>query len=250
MLRLTRRSLLAPMFLLACGVVFLPLESLGQTTSTSAAENAPKQHEFTSIDRVVAVVNNRPILASDLDESLRLSVLEPGPSGSQLSRPEVLEMLISRLLIQQQIREQDEKAAEPSEEEIATRIHELRTELPACVHAHCEDDKQWREFLDARSLTPEQVHNYMHSRLQTLRFIELRFRAGIRVQQEEITDYYQKKLLPQYAAGEKVPALDAVSSRIEEILLQHCLRTGSPTSANREMLRSLIRRWRRPSRRR
>jgi hypothetical protein len=39
------------------------------------------------LDRVVAVVNNQAILASDLDEEMRLAVLDTAGQGSEFSRP-------------------------------------------------------------------------------------------------------------------------------------------------------------------
>ena len=69
-------------------------------------------------------------------------------------------------------------------------------------------------------LTPEDVESYLRRRIEILGFIELRFRQGIRITQEEIETYYQGTLLPQYPAGENPPPLEQVSSRIEEILLQ------------------------------
>jgi hypothetical protein len=60
----------------------------------------------------------------------------------------------------------------------------------------------------------------MRLRLEILRFIETRFRQGIRISQQEIEAYYRNTLLPQYKPGSKIPPLEAVSARIEEILLQ------------------------------
>jgi hypothetical protein len=173
------------------------------------------------LDRVVAVVNNQAILASDVDEAMRLAVLDPGQGGlGALSRQRALEQLISRALIQQQIRQEDTQAAESSQSEVDLRLAELRKELPACVHLNCASDQGWKAFLAAHQLTKERVESYMRYRIQILHFIELRFRQGIRISPEEIERYYRETLLPQYAVGETIPPLSKVSPRIEEILLQ------------------------------
>lgn len=173
------------------------------------------------LDRVVAVVNNYAILSSDLDEEVRLSVLDPGQAGhGLLTRPRALEQLIARALIQQQIRQEDERAAEPTPAEIDSRLAEIRTQLPACVHRNCSSEAGWRGFLADHDLTPERVQSALRSRVQILRFIELRFRQGIRITPQEIESYYRNTLLPQYAPGDSIPPLDQVSARIEEILLQ------------------------------
>jgi peptidyl-prolyl cis-trans isomerase SurA len=173
------------------------------------------------LDRVVAVVNRRVILSSDVDDEIQLSVLDPNLVGQgRLTRQHALEQLISRALIQQQIRQEDEQAAEPAADEVAARLHEIRTELPACVRANCASNAGWTAFLAVHGLTPRRVETYLRYRLEILRFIEQRFRQGIEISQPEIAAYYNDTLLPQYAPGEAPPKLDQVSPRIAEILLE------------------------------
>jgi peptidyl-prolyl cis-trans isomerase SurA len=173
------------------------------------------------LDRVVAVVNNRAILSSDIADELRLSVLDPDNAGRGVLTPQqALQQLISRTMIQQQIREEDVQSSEPSPKEVQDRLTEMRNEVPACVRQNCASDAGWSAFLAKNGLTQKQVEDYLRLRLKILGFIEHRFRQGIRISQEEIQTYYQKTLLPQYAKGEAVPALTAVAPRIEEILLQ------------------------------
>jgi peptidyl-prolyl cis-trans isomerase SurA len=173
------------------------------------------------LDRVVAVVNNHAILASDLDDEIRISVLDPGRGGlGVLTRQQALEQLISRALIQQQIRQEDETTAEPSRAEVDARLAEIRKELPACVRQNCASDAGWKAFLSSHGLSQGRVDSYLRYRLEILRFIEERFRQGISISPQEIETYYHDTLLPQYAPGEAIPTLDKVSQRIQEILLQ------------------------------
>lgn len=173
------------------------------------------------LDRVVAVVNNQAILASDLEDEIRLSVLDPATiQGVALTRERALEQLISRALIQQQIRQEDAQTLQPAQTEVDARLSEIRRELPVCVRRSCATDAGWQAFLDANGLTAGRVESYLRYRLEILHFIELRFRQGILISPEEVEKYYKQTLVPQYRAGETVPALDKVSSRIEEILLQ------------------------------
>jgi len=195
------------------------------TGATSSSCQSPAQASPPAgsvvLDRVVAVVNNQAILESDVDEELRLAVLDPGRAGQGLLTPKTaLEQLISRALIQQQIRQEDAQAADPPQAEVDARLAEIRKEVPACVHLNCASEQGWKAFLAAHDLNPERVELYLRNRLQILRFIELRFRQGIRIDPEEIQTYYRETLLPQYAAGEPTPTLDKVAPRIEEILLE------------------------------
>jgi hypothetical protein len=186
-----------------------------------ASAQSPPPAKAVVLDRVVAVVNNQAILASDVDDEMRLAVLDPGRAGlGVLTSKLALRQLISRALIQQQIRQEDAQAIEPSQAEIDARHKEIRNEVPACVHLNCATEEGWKAFLAANRLTQERVDSYLRHRIQILRFIEERFRQGIQIAPEEIEKYYRETLLPQYAAGEEKPPLKTVAPRIEEILLQ------------------------------
>jgi hypothetical protein len=152
---------------------------------------------------------------------MRLAVLDPGNAGLGVLTPKrALEQLISRALIQQQIRLEDAQATEPSQGEVDARLAEIRREVPACVRQNCASEQGWKAFLAAHRLTPERVVSYLRYRVEILRFIEQRFRQGIRITPEEIETYYRQTLSPQYAPGEAIPPLKDVAPRIEEILLE------------------------------
>lgn len=172
------------------------------------------------LDRVVAVVNNQPILSSDVDDALRLSVLDTGSEAGTLTRARALDELISRDLIRQQMRREEIVAATPTQAEVDARLSEIRAQLPQCEKANCATLTGWEAFLAARGLTEERVESYMRNRMEILRFIEQRFRQGNRVSPQQVETYYRDTLLPQYAPGVQPPKLEAVAARIEEILLQ------------------------------
>jgi peptidyl-prolyl cis-trans isomerase SurA len=208
-----RPDLLIACAFLLCATPLLALQANGQ--------NAIPASSSMVIDRVIAVVNNHAILASDLQDEVQLSVLDSSRSqGDNASPQQVLEQLISQTLIEQQIRQEDTSAINPEQSEIDTRLKEIRNQLPACVQYNCSTDEGWKTFLDKRGLTPAQVDTYMRHRIQILRFIELRFRQGISISQKEVASYYNEKLLPQYSSGSSIPTLDQVAPRIQEILLQ------------------------------
>jgi hypothetical protein len=209
--------------------VWLLTALLATATSccAQAAQGTPSQDQTISsaspvvLDRAVAVVNKHVILASDLDDEIRLSVLDPNNAPQvELTRQQALDQLISRTLIEQQIRQQDMQTIEPSPEEVNARLHEIRTELPICVRQNCASDAGWKAFLAAHGLTEGRVEAYLRYRLEILRFIEQRFRQGIQISPQQIDLYYHETLLPQYASGETAPSLDQVAPRIQEILLQ------------------------------
>ena len=171
------------------------------------------------LDRAVAVVNKRVILQSDLEDEIRLSVLEPN-RGGELTPQQALQELISRTLIEQQIRQEDAQALTPTQDELNARLAELRKVLPACMRQNCSTNEGWKAFLEAHGLTQERVEAYLRYRMEILAFIEQRFRQGIQISQQQIENYYQDTLLPQYKPGETPPPVGQVAPRIQEILLQ------------------------------
>ncbi|HUB28326.1 MAG TPA: SurA N-terminal domain-containing protein [Terracidiphilus sp.] len=197
------------------------LAGLALAASAALLAQPAKSSEPVVLDRVVAVVNDHPILSSDLKEEIQLSVLEPRDSEREEETPEqALQRLISRTLIRQQIREEDAQTTEPTEEEVQARLAEIRKQLPECVREGCSTDAEWSAFLERHGLTQRRVESYLRNRLQILRFIEMRFRQGIRISEQEVAAYYHDTLLPQYPAGQPAPPLSQVAPRIQEILLQ------------------------------
>ena len=207
-----------PARILVLGLFFAAIASAAQQPN-SATTAVPATSVV--LDRVVAVVNKHAILASDIDDEIRLSVLDPDLVGQgPLTRPRALDQLISRSLIEQQIRQEDMQSIEPSPDEVDARLDQIRKQLPACVHQNCATGAGWKTFLAAHGLNPERVESYLRYRLEILSFIEQRFRQGIQISPQQIDSYYHEILLPQYAPGEAVPPLDQVAPRIQEILLE------------------------------
>ena len=214
----------AALCLAALGAASVDAQEANQEPATAHLQAPASTTEALStvvLDRVVAVVNNQAILASDVDSEISLSVLDPGRGGlGVLTRARALDQLIGRALIQQQIRQEDLQSTDPTPAEVAIRLTEIRNEIPACVRQNCASDAGWKAFLAAHGLTQERVEAYLRFRLQILRFIEQRFRQGVSIEPRDIETYYHDILVPQYTKGEAVPPLDQVSARIEEILLQ------------------------------
>jgi peptidyl-prolyl cis-trans isomerase SurA len=198
--------------LLALSPICLPTWLRAQSTQDSTP---------VVLDRVVAVVNGRAILSSDLREETLLSILEPSDKEAGTETPqEALQRLISRTLIRQQIREEDARSILLSADAIQERILEIRKQLPICVRENCATEAGWSAFLSRHGLTQRRVTAYLRDRMEILRFIEIRFRQGIQISQQEVEAYYRDTLVPQYQAGQTPPELSAVAPRIEEILLQ------------------------------
>lgn len=173
------------------------------------------------LDFVVASVGNNVILQSDVTEEMRFSALEPLRVLPGQNTPEhALRRLIDRTLILQQMKEQ-QQAVTTGAPAVATALEQIRKEIPACKQYQCQTGQGWINFLKAHGLTEQEVQQRWSQRLAILSFIDLRFRSGIRISQQEIADYYNRVLVPALAKrNDKAPPLHEVSARIHEILLQ------------------------------
>ena len=196
--------------LLCCAMAMLCARS-------TAAQAAGKTEQ---LDRVIAVVNNQVILASDLELEIHLFRLLPINDKRDSSPPKALERLTTRALIEQQILLEDPHGLEVTPEELQASLTELKQNLPDCKRRDCITPKGWADYLATIGLTPSRVETYWANRMAVLRFIEQRFRSGIRIAPEDIQKYYTETLLPQYAHPEEAPSLERISPRIQEIMLQ------------------------------
>lgn len=174
----------------------------------------------TQLDRVVAIVNDDLILDSDVNEELRLQAFDPYHAGSEkLSTARAIERLINRDLILQQLKLQPEEA--PTDAQVNKQIDELRKDIPACGQYHCETKEGWDRFLAGNGFTEASFFARWKERMTVLSFIEDRFQLGINITPQQIQDYYQKTLLPEYERlHAPAPKLNAITSQIREVLLQ------------------------------
>jgi len=173
------------------------------------------------LDRVIAVINGDVLLQSDLQSEEEMAALQPLslPPGKDLD-VRAARRLINRVLILQQMKTQG-MDKEISNEDVQKDLDLLRKQLPACVQYQCETDAGWAKFLADHNLTPQEVLERWRQRMQILNFIDTRFRAGVRISKTDIANYYQKTFVPEFKKqNANPPSLDAISTRIEEVLLQ------------------------------
>lgn len=178
----------------------------------------PAQGE--SLDRIVAIVNGDIVLESDVEEEMRWARLQPYRTSREgTEREQAMNRLIDRMLIMQQ--EKGYVQTPIKKEDIDEEVKDMRSDLPACERYHCDTEEGWKKFLTHEGFTEADVRDRVKLRMQVLRFIQQRFQAGIRISDEQIQDFYKNTMLPQYAKEHATPPpVEAVSDRIEQVLLQ------------------------------
>jgi parvulin-like peptidyl-prolyl isomerase len=169
------------------------------------------------VDRMVAVVNKRVILESELDQAARVEFLlqgKPIEKLTQADRVAVLERLIDRSLLDQQI--VNPGILDPTSAELAEKIREVRSGIPGAT-----TDDQWNALLTSFGLTQRDVEEQLTSEFRILRLIDLRFRGLVRVEKDAIAAYYQDHFLPEVRKRNvAAPKLSEVSDKIEQILME------------------------------
>jgi hypothetical protein len=217
-----RRSLRAGLMTMLFVCAHLAAQQNG-TSGTNAkvgtGKNAQQQDKDVLLDRVVAIVNGDLILESDVDAERRFAAFQPFSAHKPMTRDQIINRLIDRDLIHQQMALQEEPAI--TDAQVDEELNSLRKTLPKCAAYHCETDAGWQKFVADQGFTIPELKARWKQRMEVLQFIEDRFRMGIRISQDEIDDYYKNTLLPQFEKEHaKAPPESEISDKIQEILLQ------------------------------
>ena len=194
-----------------------------QSVSGPTHSQPAKLQKVTStvLDRVVAVVDETAILASDVDEEMRFAALQPEREPAADNTPQrALGRLIDRALIEQQ-RVLQPGLADVSQAEVDRAVVQLRETIPACKQFHCTEDAGWLAFLKAHEFTLAEVDNRVRERLEILKFMDARFGAAVRISREEVQQYYDHILVPELQRDHAaIPERKTVGPQIREILRQ------------------------------
>jgi peptidyl-prolyl cis-trans isomerase SurA len=198
----------------------LPPTSAPTQVRAPSSSDAKEAGQGIVLDRVVAVVNGDLILESDVNEEGRFEQIQPyRDARGSFSREMAIARLVDRTLILQQSALEPE--GEVSDRDLDDQLATVRKDIPECKQYHCESDDGWTRFLADHGFTAAEFRERWRKRMELLKFIEVRFRNGIKITDEEIKTYYEKTMLPEYAKRSVTPPkLDTISKRIEEVLLQ------------------------------
>ena len=180
-----------------------------------AAPAAAAEGDARVVDRVVAVVDEDPILASDLERAIRLGLIErrTGESDAALSR-RALDGLIADRLRQHEVGRFGYE--EVPVEEVDAQVARLRARFAAPGGLEAE--------LARLGLDEAALRQLLARQLAALAFIEERLGPRVFVGVDEIRRYYDGKLVPELAAsGQAAPPLDEVRESIRAVLREQRL---------------------------
>jgi hypothetical protein len=171
--------------------------------------------ERTLADRVIAVVDDDPILASDLEQAIALGIetRRAGEDDTALRR-RVLDALIEERL---RFHEVDRFGfTEVPVEEIEARYEEIRRRFA--------DAETFRRRLREVGSSEESLRQLVARQLMVLTYVEERVGARVFVSLDDIRSYYENVLAPELGGkGAPVPPLPEVRERIRGVLREQRL---------------------------
>jgi hypothetical protein len=163
-------------------------------------------------DRVLAVVDEDPILASDVERAIRLGLEQPQPGETdERFRRRVLDALIDQRL---QFHEVDRFNFEQVPvDDIQKRVAEIRSRFP--------DEASFQKALKEVGLDLKGLRQLVARQLLVVTYVDERLGSRVFVEPDDISRYYRDVLTPEMRKrGQMPPPLDDVREDIRETLKQ------------------------------
>ena len=166
------------------------------------------------IDRVAAVVGHEAIALSEIDLEARLEALlnRTDSAPSPAYREQLLERLIDRRLILQDLTSTPFLTVQPAE--IEDQMRELRTQQYL-------GGRNFPEALQHYGLTEADCRTYLSERIGFERYVGFRFKTGLDADLEAAREYYRDEYEPRLRAlGEPAKPFDDVAGEISRIVVE------------------------------
>jgi hypothetical protein len=167
------------------------------------------------VDRIVAVVDEDPILASDLDRAIGLGLVQPVEGESeQAFRRRVLDRMLEERLRAHEVDRFGFTEISPLEVEKATQALESKF----------TSRREFEERLAEIGLTRDDVRQIVARQVMILTYVDERLGARVFVSLDDIRKYYDSVLAPEMKRAEQaLPELDQVRETIRTVLREQRL---------------------------
>jgi peptidyl-prolyl cis-trans isomerase SurA len=141
------------------------------------------------IDRIAVVVGERVITESEIQREVRLTALLNG-SAVDFS-PASMRATAERLVEQRLIQSENDMSLypQPAENSLEDALKQTQASFGS--------SEKYQAELKRAGVTEDELRAHLRRQLVTLRFLDLRFRPGVQIGEEEVADYFQRSLAPQ-----------------------------------------------------
>lgn len=166
------------------------------------------------IDRIAVSVGNRVITTSDLDREIRVTAFLNGvkPDFTATGKRTVVDRMVEQKLIHNEL----ESARYP-----VPSAADVEPELADFKKKYFPDEAAYQQGLQMAGITDPDVRDELLWQRTLLLFIDLRFRPGVQVSDQEVQDYFDKTVAPaaRIAHPGETPKLEDYRNQIEDTLV-------------------------------
>jgi hypothetical protein len=165
------------------------------------------------LDRIAVSVGNRVITETDLDREIRITAFlnSAKPGFTPENKRQTAERMVDQLLVRSEL--EASRYIMPSSAEADAALKEEKNRFA--------DDAAYRAALAEYGIAEEELKTRLLWQLTLLRFIDVRFRPGIQIGDDEIRTYFNDSVrtLAAQAHPGKTPSIDDYRDGIEQTLI-------------------------------
>jgi len=165
------------------------------------------------IDRIAVTLDSQVITESEVLLEIRLTAFQNGTPPD--FKPEAKRQAAGRLIEQKLIRKEIEvgRYVQPNSADVDPMLKQIEAQ-----RFHSPED--FRHGLETYRVSVEDLKAHLLWQLALLRFIDVRFRPGIQITEQDIQQYFDQKLpeLEKQAGPEQKIHLDDLRDKIQDAL--------------------------------
>jgi len=174
------------------------------------------------VDRIVATVNGRAILESDVDDEIRYESLMSSAAERKLA-PTDSKAALDRLVDRELLNEQSSTVeyVQTTADEIDKEVNQIKSDYLNGLAM------SWTDVLTKYGFTESEVRERIAQQLNQLRLIDAHLRPSVQVDQAAIEAYYNGEFLPELRRSNAAPMpLQEAAAKIRELLIQQSINAG------------------------
>lgn len=178
-------------------------------------------HAGEVLDRIVATVNGRAILESDVDDEIRYEELMNAAEQKSVppDRKAILDRLVDRELLNEQA--STVEFVNTTEAEIDKQLDQIKSDHENGLKV------SWSAALAKYGFTESEIRARIAQELNQLKLIDARLRPSIQVDQSAIETYYKIEFQPELQRSNSPPiSLQEAAPKIRELLVQQSINAG------------------------
>jgi hypothetical protein len=166
------------------------------------------------IDQIAVTLDQSAITSSQIVEEIRVTAFINGdrPDLAPASRRRTADRLIEQALV---LHEMDlTRFPKPSAADVQAAFNQVKSRFG--------NQEDFQNALSAAAITAKQLEGALLRQITLLRFIDLRFRPEVQVQESDVLQYYDKVFVPALRAKgvATMPSFEEAHAQCEEALTE------------------------------